>query len=212
MHKSLGGSGFDENSSRSSGAFDHVSGAPLPPDRYGWIGRDPGADRAKPDHTDGCSGLGEANMPNTGLGSGVRKSAGKNRLDLLPWDAIEAVGRVNTFGAIKYSDRNWELGMRWGECFAALLRHAFKFWRGEKVDEETGECHMAHVVWNALVLWTYAANAKYAPLDDRPAIAAHREAEAIGRRAQIREAEARFKVQNPGGIFHGDKNPNGGSR
>jgi hypothetical protein len=36
----------------------------------------------------------------------------KNRLFLLPPDALEEIGAVMTMGAEKYSDRNWERGWR----------------------------------------------------------------------------------------------------
>ena len=86
----------------------------------------------------------------------LRYNSGKPRYDLLPPDALNELAEVFTKGAEKYAPRNWEKGMDWGKCFASLLRHAFKWAKGEDRDEETGCLHMAHVAWNALVLCSYA--------------------------------------------------------
>lgn len=74
------------------------------------------------------------------------------RFDLLPaqamWELAEHFGK----GSIKYADRNWEKGYRWGLSFAALMRHAWAWWRGEDLDPETGSCHLIAVAWHALAL------------------------------------------------------------
>lgn len=68
----------------------------------------------------------------------------KVRMDLIPPELLEAVGEVLTFGAKKYSERNWELGMDWGRPFAALMRHMWAWWSGEDKDPETGMSHLHH--------------------------------------------------------------------
>ena len=88
-------------------------------------------------------------------GDHLRKDAGKSRLDLLPPEAIVALGDLYARGAVKYTPRGWEEGMSWGRCLASLLRHAFKWMRGEDYDEETGAHHMIAVMWNAAALYTY---------------------------------------------------------
>jgi hypothetical protein len=55
-------------------------------------------------------------------------------------------------GARKYEDNNWRKGYKWSLNFAALMRHAWAFWRGETYDPESGLHHMAHVVFHALAL------------------------------------------------------------
>ncbi len=97
---------------------------------------------------------------------GVRFDTGKIRYDLLPADSIEELAKVYTKGAAKYADRNWEKGMAWHRVFASLMRHAWKFWRGEAIDEETGCHHMAMVAWNALALCSY--DLRKVGTDDRP--------------------------------------------
>jgi len=96
---------------------------------------------------------------------GLRFDAGKVPLELLPSDALEMVARILEFGANKYARRNWEKGMKWSRVVGPLLRHTFKWLRGEDNDPETGYNHMAHVACNALFLCAYIARG--AGEDDR---------------------------------------------
>lgn len=75
----------------------------------------------------------------------------KVRYDLLPAEPLHEVAEVFTHGAAKYDDYNY-LGLEKARLFGALLRHAFAWWRGEEVDEETGKSHLAHAVCCALML------------------------------------------------------------
>jgi len=102
-------------------------------------------------------------VPETG--DKLRLDNGKTRYDLLPPEALEALAALYTRGALKYAARGWEEGMTWGRCFSALMRHAWKFWRGEDYDPETGAHHMIAVAWNAFAIFTYAVRKK--GTDDR---------------------------------------------
>lgn len=86
---------------------------------------------------------------------GGRLDAGKNRLELLPFDGLAAVGDVLTVGANKYADRNWEKGMKWSRVAGSLIRHLARRMVGETHDPETGLLHTAHIACNALFLLTY---------------------------------------------------------
>jgi hypothetical protein len=86
---------------------------------------------------------------------GLRYDADKIRMDLIPHEWMFAVSEVMTEGSKKYEPRNWELGMHWSKCWGPLLRHAFKWLRGERYDPETGCHHLAMVAWNALALMSY---------------------------------------------------------
>lgn len=97
---------------------------------------------------------------------GVRFDTGKLRYDLLPPDSLEELVKVYTKGAVKYAPRNWEKGMAWSRVFGSLMRHCWKFWRGETHDEETGCHHMAMAAWNALALCSY--DMRKVGEDDRP--------------------------------------------
>lgn len=78
------------------------------------------------------------------VGEGRKDDHGKPRMDLLPPELLDAVANVLTFGATKYGDRNWEAGMDWGRCYAALMRHMNAWWSGEETDPETGMSHLWH--------------------------------------------------------------------
>lgn len=73
-----------------------------------------------------------------------KADAGKNLLGCLPPRALEATGRVLTFGAKKYNRDNWHRNKSYARYYDALLRHLFAWWRGEDRDAETGESHLAH--------------------------------------------------------------------
>lgn len=76
----------------------------------------------------------------------TKHDAGKNRLGLLPPHATEAVGRVLTFGAKKYSPDNWRNVDDRTRYVDAALRHVFAYQRGKRVDPESGEHALAHAV------------------------------------------------------------------
>ena len=86
---------------------------------------------------------------------GIKHDAEKPRMDLLPFEALEAVAEVLTRGTRKYSDNGWqtvENGER--RYLAALLRHLAARERGEMTDPESGLLHAAHAATNALfILW-----------------------------------------------------------
>jgi hypothetical protein len=75
---------------------------------------------------------------------GRKDDSEKIRLDLIPPELVFAVGSILTFGAVKYADRNWEKGMKWGRVFGALMRHMWAWWRGDTCDPETGKSHLWH--------------------------------------------------------------------
>lgn len=86
------------------------------------------------------SATGEDYKPSTG----VKYDEGKVPFDLLDPSYLEGTAQVLAFGATKYASYNWANGMKWSRCFAALMRHMWKWWRGEALDEETGLSHLYH--------------------------------------------------------------------
>lgn len=85
--------------------------------------------------------------------TGIKYDGGKPQLGLLPPLAILAIGRVLTFGAIKYSPDNWRrVDNAKARYTDALLRHVFAWMRGERVDPESGEHHLAHAATCILFL------------------------------------------------------------
>lgn len=86
---------------------------------------------------------------------GRKDDTGKPRFELLAPEALEGTARILTFGAKKYTDRNWEKGMKWSRVFGALMRHLWCWWRGEEVDSETGESHLHHAACCIMFLQAY---------------------------------------------------------
>jgi hypothetical protein len=99
-------------------------------------------------------------------GTGVKHDQEKPQLGLLPIEAIEAVGRVMTFGAKKYDADNWRKGFLYRRVLGAALRHIFAFIRGEDCDTESGESHLAHAACCVLFTLTFVLEGKNS-LDDR---------------------------------------------
>ncbi len=100
-----------------------------------------------------------------GDGGGLRFDEGKERVDLLPADALMELGKVYGAGARKYAARNWERGMPWSQMLGPLLRHLFKWMMGENIDPTDGQRHIAKVAWNAIGLLVYEL--RKIGLDDR---------------------------------------------
>lgn len=91
------------------------------------------------------------------LSEGRKDDSGKIRMDLLPPELLTAVATVLTFGAQKYSARNWEQGMSWGRVFGALMRHLWSWWNPFEpdTDPETGYSHLWHAGCCIAFLITY---------------------------------------------------------
>jgi hypothetical protein len=95
----------------------------------------------------------------------MRFDTDKPRMDLVDMEAVEELAKVLTFGAKKYADHNWRLGMNYSRVTASMLRHIAAFQKGEDNDQETGLPHMAHVMCNAMFLIWYQKHR--AERDDR---------------------------------------------
>lgn len=84
---------------------------------------------------------------------GKKYDCGKVRMDLIPLDVVENVGKVLTYGAQKYSDNSWQnLPDFWKRYKAALLRHLTAIDKGELIDPESGLPHIDHVLCNTVFL------------------------------------------------------------
>jgi len=85
-----------------------------------------------------------------------RFSKDKIRHDLVaPW-ALNEIARVYTYGTQKYDDDNWWKGLKWKkDVFGCILRHIWKWFRGEVNDDESGLHHLAHAAWNCIALMEY---------------------------------------------------------
>ena len=80
-----------------------------------------------------------------GTGSVRDTRDGKGRYDLLPPYAVHRIARHFENGAVKYGDRNWELGQPLSRYVDSALRHLYKHLAGAR-DED----HMAAAAWNVM--------------------------------------------------------------
>ncbi len=75
---------------------------------------------------------------------------GKSRIDLIPGEALDALGDVLAYGCAKYAEDSWKLVPDAKKRYmAALGRHYAALLRGEVVDEESGRPHIEHLLTNA---------------------------------------------------------------
>lgn len=106
--------------------------------------------------------------------SGQKHDEGKVRLDLIPIAALRGLGDVLTYGAEKYSERNWEEGIEYHRLYGAALRHLTAWWDREAWDPESGLSHLKHALACISFLTHFEANRRtYYKLDTRPE--SHRE-------------------------------------
>ncbi len=111
------------------------------------------------------------------MSEGRKDDQEKDRLDLLPPELLFAVGRVLTYGAVKYAPRNWEKGMAWGRVFGALMRHMWAWWGGAQptsknflfgdLDPDTKFSHLWHA--GCCIAFLIAYEDRGIGIDDRPA-------------------------------------------
>lgn len=100
---------------------------------------------------------------------GLKADHGKDRWDLLPFDAVREVVKILMFGAVKYGDRNWENGISHSRLYAAAIRHLIADFEGQDLDEESGRFHLAHAA--CCVLFMLAQRLRgFDHFDDRPSL------------------------------------------
>ena len=80
---------------------------------------------------------------------------GKERISLIPKDALLDIAKVLEFGAQKYGDHNWKKGIQWTRLIDAAMRHLIKFNDGQNLDEESDLNHLAHSCANLMFLLYY---------------------------------------------------------
>lgn len=96
----------------------------------------------------------------------LKQDKDKIRLDLFPPEAMFAISDILTFGASKYRERGWEVGMDWSRVFGATLRHLYAWWGAKsnrtrenflfgELDVESGRSHLWHAGCCIVFLITY---------------------------------------------------------
>ena len=92
----------------------------------------------------------------------------KNRLELIPTELIEEVGKVLTYGAHKYAPNAWRKAKKseLHRFVGAAMRHLEEYRKGNYFDDESGLPHLAHLATNVAFLLALdkpkAPTAKYA--------------------------------------------------
>jgi len=84
---------------------------------------------------------------------GKKYDQGKTRWDLVPWEAVEPLADILTFGSKKYGDNSWQRVDNAVERYkATLFRHLIAWCKGERKDPESGRSHLHHVLTNCVFL------------------------------------------------------------
>lgn len=99
------------------------------------------------------------------MSEAVKHDTGKPQLQWLPYDSLAEIANVMEFGANKYGNKNYELGMPWSRMAGAALRHIYQWMSGEDTDKESGLSHLAHAGCCIVFLLWYSKHKK--ELDDR---------------------------------------------
>ena len=89
----------------------------------------------------------------------------KVKLQLIPPEAIEQIGKCFTFGSGKYGDYNWMKGIQFNRLIGSYKRHLLEFELGSDIDLESKLPHLAHAATNILMLMWYCEHRK--DFDDR---------------------------------------------
>ena len=85
--------------------------------------------------------------------TGSKHDTGKPLMGAVPPNALLAVAKVLTFGAEKYGRDNWrQVESAETRYLDAAMRHINAYQRGEAVDPESGESHLAHAVCSLMFM------------------------------------------------------------
>jgi hypothetical protein len=82
----------------------------------------------------------------------IKHDTGKLRYDLVPTVAFKGDAEVFTYGAAKYSDRNWEKGLNYTRLYSAAMRHMVAWRDGEDEDTESKIHHLKHARANLAMI------------------------------------------------------------
>ena len=83
---------------------------------------------------------------------GKKFDDGKPDLSLVPRGLVEGCARAMMFGVGKYGRDNWRGGFEDSRLLAACLRHIMAYTNGDRVDRESGLCHLDHAAFSLAVV------------------------------------------------------------
>ncbi len=92
----------------------------------------------------------------------------KPRLELIDPEFILGIGKVLTFGAEKYDDKNWKNATHVdrNKSVGSLMRHVMAYQNGELIDPESGLEHLHHMATNIMFMAWYDKNLKEPSIDN----------------------------------------------
>lgn len=96
---------------------------------------------------------------------GLKFDNNKSPLELIPYEALDEIGKVLAAGAKKYKRFNWTNGINYSRLIGAALRHINQFNSGEDKDNETNTNHIANAICNLMFILYFEKHRK--DLDDR---------------------------------------------
>jgi len=87
------------------------------------------------------------------MAKGMKRDHGKDRWDLVPWDVMQDIVKVLTYGSKKYTPDNWKQVEPYRErYFAACLRHLSAWRNGELINKETKLPHIVHAITDLIFI------------------------------------------------------------
>lgn len=97
---------------------------------------------------------GEIELNTSPPGKALRYNEGKAPLShTLDYPrAMKQLALVAEYGAGKYNRGNFQQGQKASVTINSMFRHLTSWWCGEDEDPESGCHHLAHFLWNAVVL------------------------------------------------------------
>jgi len=86
---------------------------------------------------------------------GIKDNRSKPRVDLLPSLPLIEISKVMSYGASRYGDNNWRLGLPWCDTYGSIQRHLLAWKNREDIDADTRLSHLAHAGAQLLYLLEY---------------------------------------------------------
>jgi len=59
---------------------------------------------------------------------------------------LDELTKAMEYGIAKYGRNNWKQGMEWSRLLDAGMRHGIAILRGEDIDQDSGNTHLAHML------------------------------------------------------------------
>jgi hypothetical protein len=92
------------------------------------------------------------------MAEAAHKDEGKTALQyVLVFKGLDEVAKVGEFGAKKYGQFNYMAGASYMRFLGSCVRHLTAYIRGEDLDPESGLSHLAHLIFDCLMVleWGY---------------------------------------------------------